>query len=367
MSSSTRPPLHKSRAVQLTVGLVVTLACLAYAFYKMTAGEDPRAVFRRIGAAFAAADYRTLPLFWLVLALFYWIKAWRWRWMLAPLGDFRPTRDLLPPIMSGFAFNNLLPARLGELVRVFVFSRAHNVPKTPVLASVALERILDAVTILALLGVGLLIVPDMPDDIRRTATVGAAVAGAGVVCVLIYLIWTRHFVRIAEYLMNAVPILPEGLRRKIIGILDAGTLGLAALKTGRLLAFILLTSFAQWALNAVLVYLALAAFSIDLPWGVSLVLLAVIAFGVAAPSAPGYFGIIQLCFLIVLEPFIDDRERIFAASIYFHVAQYVPVTLVGLIYFNRMGLRMQDVEETAEATAQPPGAALAVATADEDR
>jgi uncharacterized protein (TIRG00374 family) len=274
--------------------------------------------------------------------------------MLAPLGDFRPARDLLPPIMSGFAFNNLLPARLGELVRVFVFSRAHNVPKTPVLASVALERILDAVTILALLGIGLLIVPNLPDDIRRTAIVGGAVAGAGVVCVLMYLIWTRHFVRIAEWLMNSVPILPERLLIKIIGILEAGAIGLAALKTGRLLGLILLTSFAQWALNAVIVYLALVAFSIHLPWGVSLVLLAVVAFGVAAPSAPGYFGIVQLCFLVVLERFIDDRERIFAASIYFHMAQYVPVTLVGLFYFNRMGLRMTDVEAAAEDTAALP-------------
>ena len=343
-----RPPLHKSRAVQLTVGLLVTAACLVWAFFKMTAGEDPRAVFSRIGDAFSAADYRTLPVMWLVLGAFYWLKAWRWRWMLTPLGDFRAARDLLPPIMSGFAFNNLLPARIGELVRVFVFSRAHNVPKTPVLASVALERILDAVTILSLLGIGLLVVPDLPDDIRRSAIVGGAVAGGGVVCVLAYLIWTPHFVRLAEWMMNAVPILPQRLRLKIAGILEAGAVGLAALKKGRLLGLILLTSFAQWALNAVLVYLALSAFSIHLPWGVSLVLLAVVAFGVAAPSAPGYFGIVQLCFLVVLEKFVDDRERIFAASIYFHMAQYVPVTLVGLICFNRMGLRMGEVETAAE-------------------
>lgn len=357
MTSPDRPPLHQSRAVHLTIGLTVTAACLAWAFYKMTAGEDPRGVAERIGDAFAAADYRTLPVLWVALALFYWLKAWRWRWMLAPLGDFRPARDLLPPILTGFAFNNLLPARIGELVRVVVFSRAHNVPKAPVLASVALERILDAVTILSLLGIGLLIVPDLPDDIRRTAIVGGAVAGVGVACVLAYLIWTRHFVRLAELMMNAVPILPQGLRRKITGMMEAGALGLVALKRGRLLAFILFTSFAQWALNAVLVYVSLAAFSIHLPWGVSLVLLAVIAFGVAAPSAPGYFGIVQLCFLVVLERLIGDRERIFAASIYFHMAQYVPVTLVGLICFNRMGLRMAEVETAAEqAQPAPPQA-----------
>jgi uncharacterized protein (TIRG00374 family) len=244
--------------------------------------------------------------------------------------------------------------RVGELARVFVFARAHALPKTPVLASVALERILDAVTILSLFGIGILFLPDMPDDVRNKALIAGAVASFGVLCVAIYLIWTGPFVRLAEWSMNVVPILPRGLRRKIAGLLETGATGLAALKSGRLLAAILLNSFAQWALNGVIVYLALAAFSIHLPWPVSLVLLGVIAFGVAAPSSPGFFGIIQLCFLVVLERFVDDRERIFAASIYFHMAQYVPVTLVGLFYFNRMGLRMAEVETAAEEAQTAP-------------
>ena len=41
--------------------------------------------------------------------------------------------------------NTPLPARIGEFVRVFVFARAHRLSKVSVLASVALERILDLI------------------------------------------------------------------------------------------------------------------------------------------------------------------------------------------------------------------------------
>ena len=91
-------------------------------------------------------------------------------------------------------------------------------------------------------------------------------------------------------------------------------------------------------------YLALAAF----------ILLGVVAFGVTVPSSPGYFGVIQLCFLVVLKLFVDDHERVFAASIYYHMVQWVPVTLLGLWYFNRSGLKVAEVEEEAEQGVRIP-------------
>ncbi len=360
MSDRERPPLHKRKSFQFAIGLAVTVGCLYWAFRQMAADENPRQVFQQIGDAFQQADYvSTLPLMWIVLFVFYWLKAWRWRMLLAPLGMFRPIADLLPAILIGFAFNNLLPARIGEFVRVFVFSSRHRLSKVSVLASVALERILDAIAILAIFGLGAMFLPDVAADVRNKAMVAAGVAAFGVACVAVYLIWTRPFVHFAEWCMDSVPILPAAVRRKIAGILEAGAAGLASLKQGRLLAGILLTSFAQWALNGLLVYLSLRAFHLDLPWHVSAVLLGVVAFGVAAPSTPGYFGVIQVCFLIVLSLFVEDQKTVFAASIYFHMAQYVPVTLAGVICFNRMGLSVAEVREEAEH--QTPAASTAPA------
>jgi uncharacterized protein (TIRG00374 family) len=356
MPGNDKPPLHKSKSFQLAVGIAISVLCLAWAFWKMTADDDPRAVLQKIGSAFAQADYRTLPLIWGILFVFYWLKAWRWRMLLSPLGRYRPLADLLPSILIGFAFNNLLPFRLGEFVRPLVFSRRQRLPMVAVLASVALERVLDLIALLVLLVAGLFMMPRVSDDVRRGAVIMAVLSAGGVIVVASYLAWTRPFVRIAGWCLRAVRVVPDGLQHKITSLLEAGAVGLSAVRNGRLLPGLLFTSFAQWALNALIIGLSLHAFAIDVPWFVSPILAGVVAFAVAVPSAPGFFGIVQVCFLAVLELFTVDRERVFAASIYFHLLQYIPVTLSGFAYFSLQGLKVADVRREAEQEQTDPGA-----------
>ena len=357
MPGNNQPPLHKSKAFQLAVGIAISVLCLAWAFWKMTADDDPRAVLQKIGAAFAQADYRTLPVIWGILFVFYWLKAWRWRMLLSPLGRYRPLADLLPSILIGFAFNNLLPFRPGEFVRPMVFARRQRLPMVAVLASVALERVLDLIALLVLLGAGLFMMPRVSDEVRRGAIIMAVLSAGGVIVVASYLAWTGPFVRIAGWCLRAVRVVPETLQHKITSLLEAGAVGLSAVKNGRLLPGLLLTSFAQWALNALIIGLSLRAFGIDVPWFVSPILAGVVAFAVAIPSAPGFFGVVQVCFVEVLELFVSDQERVFAASIYFHLLQYIPVTLSGFAFFSFQGLKVADVQREAEQERVDPSAA----------
>ncbi|MFG0335970.1 MAG: lysylphosphatidylglycerol synthase transmembrane domain-containing protein, partial [Maioricimonas sp. JB049] len=138
--SEPSPRWHQSRTVQLTIGLLVTAGCLVWAFYEMCRDDPPSVVLRQIGSAFASANYLTLVPMLIALAIFYWLKTWRWQMLLRPLGHF-PLRTLFGPLMIGFAFNNLLPAHLGEFVRVFVASRDQKLPMPAVLSSVVLERV----------------------------------------------------------------------------------------------------------------------------------------------------------------------------------------------------------------------------------
>ena len=162
-SKPTPKKWYKSKTFSFGVGLIVTICCLWWAYLTIADGRPFGEVMRQIGGAFAQANYWTLLPIWLLLFVFYWIKAWRWRMLLAPLGDFRTGR-LFPPVMIGFAFNNVLPAHLGEFVRVFVFSKQERQPFTPVLTSVVLERVLDIIAILGLLMLGLVFVPDLNDN-----------------------------------------------------------------------------------------------------------------------------------------------------------------------------------------------------------
>lgn len=345
-------PFYKSRWFQFLTGLLVTIACLAWALYSMKSGKPWREMFEEIGSAFRQADYRTLLFLWVMLAVFYWLKAHRWKLLLAPVGDFDATRDLLPPIMAGFAGNNLLPARMGEFIRVWLLSRKQQVPVSTALASVAVERILDALTLLVLLGLGVSQLKYIDPNVSQVLRSGSIAIGAAAVCILAYLVWTRQFIRLTGWFVRRVPLLPEPFGEKIIGILETGSLGLTALKRGRLLGGIVATSLAQWALNALYLICALRAFGIQLNWDGALVLMGVVAFGVAVPSVPGYFGVMQFYFLLVLRNtlLISGEERIFAASIYYQLSQFVPVTLIGVICANRMGFGLGDAGARAAET-----------------
>ncbi len=352
-----RRPWYRTRGFSLTLGICVTLLSLWWAFHSMRDGgagglKPASAVFRDIADAFRQAQFHTLPVMWGALALFYVLKAWRWKLLLQPFGSFSIRRDLLPSVMIGFAFNNVLPAHLGEFVRMYVFAREHRVPRTGVLASIALERVFDIIAILSLLALGMLSANthDLDRSVIWSAWIFTGATGIALTGAAVYLLWTGPFVAFVEGLLERLPFVPGAVRTKAAEVLEAGAHGLSSLKSGRLLAGILLTSVLQWILNGLLIDLSLRAFGIHVSAGVCAIVLGVVAFGVTVPSTPGYFGLIQLCFVVVLKLFVapGQLESVFAASVYYHMAQWIPVTLVGMVCFLRAGVRMSEIREAED-------------------
>src|SRR5205814_8408467 len=78
------------------------------------------------------------------------IRSLRWQYLLEPLGHasfgnaFRATA-------VGFAASSVLPARAGEVIRPYFLARHENMTATGAFATIILERVLDVLTVLALL------------------------------------------------------------------------------------------------------------------------------------------------------------------------------------------------------------------------
>ena len=124
------------------LGVVITLVCLVLAFYRVNVDE--------LLGALATANYLlVLPalLLWLVG---YMARTLRWR---AILAGARPGSlgSLFGVLMVGFATNNLLPARLGEIARAYLLRRRTGLRKTFVLASIVLERVFDGLALVAVI------------------------------------------------------------------------------------------------------------------------------------------------------------------------------------------------------------------------
>ena len=292
---------------------------------------------------FQQANYFTLPILMGLLFAVFWLKAIRWRLLLQPLRKFQ-TKEVVPPLMIGFMGNNLLPAHLGEIIRIFVLGREFSLSKAAVFSSVVLERIFDTAVVLLFLVMSLFLVEELPSWVSTTIFFVSILAGLIILFLAAYLFWTQRLIHATRRVFS---FLPERFGRKLSETMEAGVLGLASMQSGGLVFWIVLTSILQWILMAGMVYISLWSFGIHLTPLASVVIIGVSALGVSIPSAPGFFGIIQLSFWVILQGFGVDKGDAFASSIYFHLSNYIPITLVGLYYLNRRGLQLWQIDKEA--------------------
>src|SRR3954452_1922722 len=122
--------------------LIVAAALLALFLYNV----DLRGVLSEI----LHADVQ-----WLLLALATMfvnlaVRAWRWQYLLEPLGA-APFGSAFKATAVGFAASSVLPARAGEVIRPYFLARQENMSATGAFATIILERVLDMVTVLVLL------------------------------------------------------------------------------------------------------------------------------------------------------------------------------------------------------------------------
>ncbi|NOX56934.1 MAG: flippase-like domain-containing protein [Planctomycetes bacterium] len=332
--------------LKLLLGLVVSAACLTVALWDID--------FEAVRTSFARANYGTLPLFVLLVGLFFWVKAIRWKYLLRPLGRFH-TRDVFPAMMIGFMGNNLLPARLGEFIRVYVLGRQFNLSKTAVLSTIVLERVFDIAAILLLFAIGLFGAEGMPTSYKTFCKAMTVGTGLGFLALAVYVVWTDSLVRWIEATLKRLSFVPEKIRKGLTRMVAMGAQGVSSLKSPRLLVRLTLTSILHWSFNVACVYCALFSFGltdqVEHPVLASCVVLGTTAFGVTVPSTPGFFGVVQVCFWLSLRIFGVSKADAFAASVYYHMAMYVPVTITGLYFLNRLGLRLSGVEQESEELA----------------
>ena len=205
--------LRTLATILLTVA--VTAALVVYAFWDVDLAE--------LGALLAGGDYRVLLPFEGLLILYFAFTALRWRRILAPLGRFR-VAQVVPAMMIGFGGNNLLPAHLGEIVRAIVFAREQRCPRSAVLATLVLERLLDVFAILLLYSLAALAVRSFPEPVRAGFVVSSGVLGAAALAVLLFLRFPGAFVRLWEALSRPLPRRLGALGSRILQGAEAGTL-----------------------------------------------------------------------------------------------------------------------------------------------
>ncbi|MGH7555054.1 MAG: lysylphosphatidylglycerol synthase transmembrane domain-containing protein [Longimicrobiales bacterium] len=327
------------------IGIAISAAFLYFTFR----GQDLGAIFAEIRRA------NPLPL--LIGTAFttfiFWIRAWRWRSILEPVRKNTSFTSRFAGVTIGAMGNNLLPARVGEFARAYAFSRMEPVSVVAAFSSLVIERLFDGLFLVAFLFLAM-VMPGFPDmslagdvayvTVARTLVFILAIA-FGTLFLLV--LWPTRIVDLLEQLLAKV--LPLKIRRPLIDALEAFLAGASSLRNPGLVLRCAGWTAALWLVNAVSFWFAFRAFGMPLPASAALFFQSCLALAVSVPSGPAFIGPYQAGSTFVLvRLFGQEAAKAGAFAVGFHIAGFLPVTLMGLYYANKIGLSLSGVAHTEE-------------------
>ncbi len=281
------------------------------------------------------------------------IRALKWRTILEPVAPDLPFGPLWRSVAIGMMVNNLVPARAGEIARAYAITRETAVSFASSLASLAVDRLFDMVVMLGL-GAAALLDPSFPRGARVAGQSLGNLAQGSIVIVLLLVVGLYLLAIFPAQLVTAFEMFARKVsptveeRGKSALIRFSG--GLSVLKSpGRFLA-VLAWTIAHWLLNALAFWLAFRAVGLHLPFSAALFLQMLIAFGVALPSAPGFFGVFEKLATVGLAIYGVKATQAASWAIGFHILSFIPITLIGIYYFSRLNLSFRELRAQSETS-----------------
>jgi uncharacterized protein (TIRG00374 family) len=274
----------------------------------------------------------------------YWLKAIRWCDLLEPVKQLK-TKDAYPVMMTGFFANNFLPAHLGEFVRMYIGSKLFGVGKTQVLATIVLERVMDFSMVALLFGGALIGGGAISNKLVYAGYV--LLAATSLAWLLLYLA-LRHEEPVVRFVRWMFRPLPVHIAERVLEILLLVLAAMHSMKSIRLVIRTIALSLLQWILVGLAIYAALMSVGIDISLSGAVVTLAATVLAVSLPAAPGFFGTIQLAFVLALVPYGVSESDALAGSVIFHIISYLYVMVSGVIALHQLNMRVSDLAPAAD-------------------
>lgn len=314
-------------------------------------GESPGEIW----AVISQSNVLLLALAAAVATSIFPLRAIRWRIILDPAAPKLPIGPLWRSIAIGMMVNNIYPARLGEVARAYALTReTDRVRLTGAVASLAVDRVFDALVLMLLL-VAAMLSPEFPSTttiggqpIQRGAALFAG--GAVALFVVLYAIVAFPDRLVALYTATVGRVSPRLVHRGG-AIIRAFSEGLGVLRSPRRFAAVFFWALVHWLVNGLAFWIGFKAVGVDVPFSAANFLQGIIAIGVALPSSPGFFGVFEAAAKLGLEVYGVGGRQAVSWAIGYHILSFIPITLIGLYYFARLGLHFSDFQKPADAKA----------------
>jgi len=270
-----------------------------------------------------------------------WMRALRWHLFLQPV-KIIPVNEVFPIVTIGYMGNNIYPARAGELLRVIVLKHQHKVSVSASLATIIIERVIDGVIMLGFIILNLSAITTFPGAGEFAKTIHKVILWGSAIFIgaLIIFLFTAVFPeRTQKFLFLMIEkAIPKNWRGKAQSISQRFIKGLRSLSSPIDVIKIFLVSIVIWLLETGFYWFIMRAFPFRVSFSTLMLMNGVLNLFTAIPSTPGYIGTFDAPGIVMLTAFGMDPEISASYTLFLHAALWLPITIVGGLFFSKVGL-----------------------------
>lgn len=275
-------------------------------------------------------------------------RAFRWKILLAQMKEI-PVSRLYPVVVIGYMANNLLPMRLGELVRGHYVGEREGISKISAVITIIIERIFDAMILLIFVATAAFFVPivALAEGFEERSGIywPILVTGFSLPFVISFGVLIAMAFRPAVLQRLGILVLkisPSRLSQQLEKTLGLLVEGLSSLRSSGTVLILFVLSVPIWLLEGGLFYMIGLGFELNKVYNgpfemmMAMVLVMSIAnLGSSVPSAPGGIGLFELVAretLVLLPLAVVDRSIAGAYVTVVHVALLLPMIILGQLF-----------------------------------
>ena len=321
-------------AIRWLLGIAISAVFLWLAFRTINAGE--------VWNTIITADQRYLIPTTLFTTLSFLLRGLRWQLCFAP-EDRVTYGEASAAYGAGVASSQVIPARLGDLVRAYVLGQVSGVSKSKALGTIVIERLSDLFVVVTMLAL-LLPLFSLPSWIKVFD--GFAAAIAVVTLVVVYFLAQR-----GENLQPPAWVVSRRPLELAFGILVQILAGFSAVRDVRRALLILLVSAAVWVTQTGTYAVSFQAVHISLGWKEGALMTGVLALTAIIPTGPGFAGSFEIAAQNLLALFSVDKTLATGYLEYTRIPSLLGVVIFAIIgfVFLRLSPRRMKAEPSVPA------------------
>jgi hypothetical protein len=329
--------MTRSRIIRAAIGAAISVVSILLVLRSVDLAETAEALRN--------ADWR-----WVIVLVFFLcadlaFRTLRWQRLLAPIAPV-PYGHTLQYLLVGYLANNILPARLGELVRAHYAGDREGISRSTTLGTIVVERVVDVVVCVGIASVAILVL-SVRGIVASAVLVGIAFAGllTAVIAVGIAAHRLPGADRIAAY-AERYPRVREAVARLRDGLKVAGR--------PRTLIEALLISGLAWSASILGFAAAGQAIGVQMTLGQAALMASGVALASAIPAGPANLGTFELAAVTIGQAVGISDSDAFAIALIAHVGILLVTSVGGLVSLARLGMPWRLPETPASSPEAQP-------------